>query len=283
MHATTPFKTTAEARTRRIAHRTRGNSHGPITRLVSPSDVGELIKPFVFLDYFDIDPQRMPPIGFHPHSGIATVTVVLEGQISYEETSGTKGIIDPGGVEWMRASGGIWHTGGVAGSARAKGFQLWVALPPEMENIAPEARYLGREHFQSSGPARVILGRLGEAASKVPAPTVMNYLGVALAKGEKWRYEPPDGHTVAWIAVHRGKLATPEIVDKGELAVFEESNGALEFEAREDTGFVLGSAVKHPHELALGMYSVHTSQRALERGEAKIAEIGKRLREEGRI
>ena len=273
----------AATQARRVTYRTRGHSHGPITRLVSPSDVGELIKPFVFLDYFDIDPKNMPPIGFHPHSGIATVTVVLEGQISYEETSGTKGIIDPGGVEWMRASGGVWHTGGVAGSARAKGFQLWIALPPEMENIASEARYLGREQFQSHGPARVILGRLGEAASKVPAPAVMNYLDVALAKGEKWRYDPPDKHTVAWIAVHRGKLATPEIVDKGELAVFEESNGALEFEAREDTGFILGSAVKHPHELALGMYSVHTSQRALDQGEAKIAEIGKRLRAEGRL
>ncbi len=283
MHATTPFKTTAEARARRIVHRTRGNSHGSITRLVSPSDVGELIKPFVFLDYFEIDPQRMPAIGWHPHSGIATLSLILEGQIAYEDTSGAKGIIEPGGVEWMRAAGGVWHTGGPVGTAHVKGYQLWVALPPEMENIASEARYLGREHFQSHGPARVILGRLGEAASKVPAPVVMNYLDVALAKGEKWRYDPPHDHTVAWIAVHRGKLATPEIVNKGELAVFQESNGALEFEAREDTNFVLGSAVKHPHELALGMYSVHTSQRALDQGEAKIAEIGKRLRAEGRI
>ena len=283
MHAATLFKTTAEARARRIVHRTRGNSHGSITRLVSPSDVGELIKPFVFLDYFEIDPKRMPAIGWHPHSGIATLSLILEGQIAYEDTSGAKGIIEPGGVEWMRAAGGVWHTGGPVGTARVKGFQLWVALPPEMENIASEARYLGGEHFQSRGPARVILGRLGEAASKVPAPAGMNYLDVALKKGEKWRYDPPDKHTVAWIAVHRGKLAMPEIVDRGELAVFEESNGALEFEALEDTGFVLGSAIKHPHELALGMYSVHTSQRALDQGEAKIAEIGKRLRAEGRL
>src|SRR5882672_8128526 len=65
---------------RGIELRTSGRSHGPITRLVSPSDIGERIKPFVFLDYFDIDPKHMPAIGFHPHSGIATVTVVLEGQ-----------------------------------------------------------------------------------------------------------------------------------------------------------------------------------------------------------
>ena len=97
------------------------------------------------------------------------------------------------------------------------------------------------------------------------------------------RYEPPANHTVAWVAVHRGKLATPEVVDQGELAVFEESNAALEFEALEDTGFILGSAVKHPHDLVLGYYSVHTSKDALARGEARIAEIGKRLRVEGRI
>jgi redox-sensitive bicupin YhaK (pirin superfamily) len=268
---------------RAIVQRTRGHSHGPITRLVSPSDVGELIKPFVFLDYFDIDPKHMPAIGFHPHSGIATLTLVLEGQVSYEETSGTKGVIEPGGVEWMRAAGGVWHTGGVAGTARAKGYQLWVALPPEMESIESGAQYLGGEHFQSHGPARVILGRHGEAISKVSAPTTMNYLDVTLKKGEKWRYEPPDDHTVAWVAVHRGKLAAPEMVDKGELAVFKESNAALEFEALEDTGFILGSAVKHPHDLVLGMYSVHTSKHALDRGEARIAEIGKRLRAEGRL
>ena len=268
---------------RAIVQRTRGHSHGSITRLVSPSDVGELIKPFVFLDYFDIDPKHMPAIGFHPHSGIATLTLLLEGQISYEETSGTKGVIEPGGVEWMRAAGGVWHTGGIVGTTRAKGYQLWVALPPEMESIESEAQYLGGEKFQSHGPVRVILGRHGDAVSEVSAPTTINYFDVALKRGERWRYQPPHNHTVAWVAVHKGKLAAPEIVDKGELAVFEESNGALEFEALEDTGFVLGSAVKHPHDLVLGMYSVHTSKQELDRGEARIAEIGKRLRAEGRL
>jgi redox-sensitive bicupin YhaK (pirin superfamily) len=98
MRAATRFQTATKARPRRVVHRTRGRSNGPITRLVSPSDVGQLIKPFVFLDYFDIDPKHMPAIGFHPHSGIATLTLLLEGKIYYEETSGTKGIIDPRGV-----------------------------------------------------------------------------------------------------------------------------------------------------------------------------------------
>jgi hypothetical protein len=103
----------------------------------------------------------------------------------------------------------------------------------------------------------------------------VNYLDVALKKGEKWRYEPPSGHTVAWAAVHEGELAAPAIA-AGELAVFEGSHAAIEFEAIENTGFIIGSAVRHPYNLVLGAYSVHTSRHALEKGEARIAEIGKR-------
>ena len=75
--------------------------------------------------------------------------------------------------------------------------------------------------------------------------------------------------------MHEGELAAPAI-GVGELAVFEESNAAIEFEAIEHTGFIIGSAVKHPYNLVLGAYSVHTSRHALEKGEARIAEIGKR-------
>jgi hypothetical protein len=70
-------------------------------------------------------------------------------------------------------------------------------------------------------------------------------------------------------------------VTRKELSVFEEGEATLSFEGPAE--FVLGSAVKHPHDLVLGYYSVHTSERALEAGEAKIAEIGKRLKAEGRL
>ncbi|MFM2035450.1 MAG: hypothetical protein RL459_715, partial [Pseudomonadota bacterium] len=37
--------------TRQITTRTPGRRHGPITRLMSPGDIGQLTKPFIFLDY----------------------------------------------------------------------------------------------------------------------------------------------------------------------------------------------------------------------------------------
>ena len=65
--------------------------------------------------------------------------------------------------------------------------------------------------------------------------------------------------------------------------MFEESAAAIEVQAEGLTSFVFGSAIKHPHPLVLGYYSVHTSPEALVRGEADIRRIGQRLRAEGRL
>ena len=258
---------------RAIALRTRGNTHGPITRLVSPGDVGELLKPFVFLDLFSLQPGGFGGFGWHPHSGIATVSVILEGATTYEETTGAKGVLAAGAVECMRAGGGVWHTGGLNGTERVQGYQLWVALPSEQEQAPAASQYLQAEAVPAEGPYRVILGSYGNAHSPISALTGMNYLVVDLKAGEHWQYQPPAGHTVAWLAVHAGKLLTPEPVVAGELVVFEASNSALSLVAEGPTSFVLGSAIPHPHELVLGRYSVHTSSAALARGEAKIMDI----------
>src|SRR5258707_10788541 len=110
---------------RQIARRTGGHRQGPITRLMSPSDFGELLKPFVFLDLFDMDGASFGGMGLHPHSGIATLTYVLEGGVKYEDTNGATGLVPAGGIEWMQAGGGVWHGGGVEESGRTRGFQLW--------------------------------------------------------------------------------------------------------------------------------------------------------------
>ena len=260
---------------RAIVLQTRGLRHGPIARLVSPSDIGELIKPFVFLDLFDISAASTPNFGWHPHSGIATLTVVQEGAIEYEETTGAKGVLAAGGVEWMRAGRGVWHTG--SASQHAKGFQLWLALPEELENAPSQSHYLSADEVPEEKPVRVILGSYGRAKSAIAAPASINYLDVQLAAGESWTYQPPSDHPIAWIGVSQGKLRTPERIVAGELAVFEESGSAITIQADSASRFVLGSAAKHPHELVLGRYSVHTSRAALAAGESEIQRIGNQL------
>jgi redox-sensitive bicupin YhaK (pirin superfamily) len=127
------------------------------------------------------------------------------------------------------------------------------------------------------------LGVHAGVKSVIPAPQGINYLDVQLEAGETWIYQPPLGHEVAWLAVAAGKLHASETLAVGELAVFEESNRAITIRAEQASRFVLGSAVKHPHDLVLGYYSVHTSRAALAAGEAEIRRIGSQLRSAGII
>src|ERR1700741_2856596 len=117
-YAATQAAPAPTVRARSIVARTSGRSHGPVTRIVSPSDVGQLIKPFVFLDYFEFKPTGNALFPMHPHSGIATITVLLSGDLRYEDTTGAAGILSRGSVEWMRAGNGVWHDASPAGFER---------------------------------------------------------------------------------------------------------------------------------------------------------------------
>jgi redox-sensitive bicupin YhaK (pirin superfamily) len=181
----------------------------------------------------------------------------------------------------MRAGNGVWHTG-AAGKGQVRVFQLWVALPPELENGPVASHYVTPDEVPSVGPARVILGAYQGATSPIAAPP-LTYLSVALKAGQRWSYHPAPGHTVAWVAVDQGTLRAPSPVTAGEVAIFEPSEDSLDFLAQGETRFVIGSAEKHPHELVLGNYSVHTSAEALRTGEAEIGRIGQRLLADGTL
>src|SRR6266404_8972914 len=248
----------------RIARRTLGQSHGPITRLMSPSNFGHLLKPFVFLDLFDTQGKTNPfaGFGFHPHSGIATLTYIAERS--------------------------VWHGGGSGEPGRTRGFQLWIALPPKLELGPSESVYLSPEVVPRDGPARVLLGSYGTATSAIKAPSPMNYLAVRLKAAERWNYQPPAGHTVLWTAVGMGSVLVAsqpkqDELRQGELVAFRPSNALMEFEAQSDAEFVLGSAVPHDYDLVLGSHSVHTSTEALSEAEGQISAIQTRLIQQGKL
>jgi redox-sensitive bicupin YhaK (pirin superfamily) len=75
---------------------------------MSPSDLGQVVKPFVFLDLFEADIGQMRrSMPLHPHSGIATVTVFTN--VRFDDPDAGKGMIAYGGVEFLLAGGGAPH------------------------------------------------------------------------------------------------------------------------------------------------------------------------------
>jgi redox-sensitive bicupin YhaK (pirin superfamily) len=251
---------------------------------MSPSDLGERLKPFVFLDLFETDGDAIGAMPIHPHSGIATVTVLTQGDVRFDDPDAGTGTIAYGGVEWMLAGGGVWHGQELSRgtSSRIRGFQLWLALPPELEFGAVESAYVEAEHVPQVGPARVVLGEYEDVRSPIAAPTGINYLLVTLEAGEPWTYDPPAGHRAAFVAVATGVVEASSTLRAGDMAVFED-HGSMTFRAGDTAKsiFVLGSAIPHPHDLVLGYYSVHSSKEALAAGEGKIAELRATLPQSG--
>ena len=132
--------------------------------------MGRVLKPFVFLDFLDSAGQPVPEIGMHPHSGLATLTYVAEGSVSYRDTTGASGILREGGIEWMQAGKGAWHAGGPGEPGTTRGFQLWVALPPELELGPSVSIYKSAAQTIHAGPARVLLGEYQGVRSPIQAP-----------------------------------------------------------------------------------------------------------------
>src|SRR5581483_313187 len=111
-----------------------------------PSAQSRMVGPFIFFDH--IGPAVFKAgIGIdvrpHPHIGLATVTYLLDGEIVHRDSLGTAMPIRPGAVNWMTAGRGIAHSERTAAERRGggeplHGLQLWVALPMNAEETAPE-------------------------------------------------------------------------------------------------------------------------------------------------
>lgn len=92
----------------------------------------ERFDPFLMLDEFGSDQAADYIGGFpsHPHRGFETVTYMLEGRMLHEDHLGNRGLLEPGGVQWMTAGRGIIHSEmPQQDSGLMRGFQLWINLP----------------------------------------------------------------------------------------------------------------------------------------------------------
>lgn len=266
-----------------LIYRTAGKRHGPITRLVSPGDVGQLIKPFVFLDYIEAQGGGGPQFGFHPHSGIATLTFPMTFDVQHETSQGQIDHVKAGGLEWMMAGSGIWHRGSASGLAPMRGFQLWLVMPPSHELATPEALFIQPSDVPTQGPVKVLLGSYQGQHSPIPSPNDVTYVWVSLQDGEDWTYTLPEGHERVWVFAQEGDLQVAGTSLHRELAVFQQGLQHIGFEAKGPCGFLLGSTAPYPHDLHMGYYSVHNSAHALVQGEARIQAIGDEMRSLGKL
>ncbi len=146
--------------------------HLTVTRVLPIRD-RRMIGPWCFLDRFgplsfsDDKPMDVAP---HPHTGLQTVTWLLDGEVLHDDSLGSESIARPGGVNVMTSGRGIAHAEQTPGSnsGRLNGAQLWVALPDEHRNVEPSFDAIERVPLIESpgGITQVFAGSLGGFASQ---------------------------------------------------------------------------------------------------------------------
>jgi len=152
---------------------------------VLPNKGRRTVGPWCFVDCILPDEFAEPhplEVGPHPHTGLATVTWLFEGEALHGDSLGTEQLIRPGQLNLMTAGRGIAHAE-LGVTAAGRGFQMWLAQP--------EATRHGPSRFEhhaelptmsiGNGEATVLLGTLGETTS--PAVVDTELVGTELRLG----------------------------------------------------------------------------------------------------
>ena len=200
--------------------------------------------PFLMLDEFGSNNKEDYVGGFppHPHRGIETVTYMLQGEFEHEDSTGAKGRMSSGDVQWMKTGSGIIHSEMPAMSeGKLHGFQLWINMPAKLKMSKPDYIYIDSNkmsiHKDDDKTVKVIAGKFNNVEGPVKGHNVEPiYFDVELNKNKIFNFKLPSTHN-SFIYLINGEIKVGEnkhdkvkdstliLLSKGEnLCVYAKSN-----------------------------------------------------------
>ena len=191
--------------------------------------------PFLMLDEFGSENKDDYVAGFpaHPHRGIETVTYMLAGEFEHKDSTGGKGRMTAGDVQWMKTGSGIIHSEMPAmKEGRLHGFQLWINMPAKYKKNKPEYIYIDSKkmsiHKDEDKQVKVIAGKFEKAEGPVKKHNVEPiYFDVELNENKYFKFKLPKTHN-SFIYLIEGEIkigdnkhkqtkdSTLILLDKGE-------------------------------------------------------------------
>ena len=158
--------------------------------------------PFLMLDEFGSEDKDDYIGGFpaHPHRGIETVTYMLHGEFEHEDSTGSKGRMKAGDVQWMKTGSGIIHSEMPAMSeGKLQGFQLWINMPAKLKMSKPNYIYINSNEMQTydDGETKVkaIAGKFKNIEGPVKGHNVEPiYFDVELNDKKEFTFKLPNTH-----------------------------------------------------------------------------------------
>jgi redox-sensitive bicupin YhaK (pirin superfamily) len=173
----------------------------------------DYLDPFLMLDEFGSDNAEDYIAGFppHPHRGIETVTYMLKGEFEHQDSTGAKGNMKSGDVQWMKTGRGIIHSEMPAMSeGKLQGFQLWINMPAELKKNKPEYIYIDSKQMQTykdiDKKITIIAGKFKDVEGPVSKHNVEPiYFDIELKEGKEFNFELSSTHN-SFIYVVEGSI-----------------------------------------------------------------------------
>ena len=173
----------------------------------------DYIDPFLMLDEFGSENKDDYVAGFppHPHRGIETVTYMLKGKFEHEDSTGAKGIMSSGDVQWMKTGRGIIHSEMPAMSdGQLLGFQLWINMPAKLKKNKPEYIYIKNKELGTYSDdekvVKVIAGKFKDIEGPEKKHNVEPiYFHIVLKNEKEFSCNVPEGHN-SFIYLLKGQI-----------------------------------------------------------------------------
>lgn len=139
------------------------------------------VGPFTFIDHFGpeyVGPKVYSDVDQHPHVGLCTLSYLFAGETEHKDSTGAHQVIRPGDVGLMTAGKAVTHTERTPQHLRngerylSHGYQVWVALPKEKEEMEPRFDFVAKEDLPQwqEGDLRMVLVAGEGYGRKSPLP-----------------------------------------------------------------------------------------------------------------
>ena len=244
-----------------------------------PNRYADAVGPFVFLDHFGPtrhavdEPVQKNGNGAHPHRGIATLTYILNGEEEHFDSQGNYGKINSGGVQWMKAGGGIVHDGNLnvdpqTNDRLTHGFQFWINLPAKNKTESPQHLAIQANEVpqkmldDGKGWIKVIVGEYEGLASKIPNYSKQFLYHIHLEAWKQFSIVTESGLEYAALLPLQNVVINDAEFEKGEFIEFDRSKGTIEINNNSEAAvdIILFGGEKYAEPIVAGGPFVMNSQ-----------------------
>ena len=169
---------------------------GMTNRPLIPPGRWQDFDPFLVL----MEDWMQEPGGFpdHPHRGIETVTLVLDGELAHADNRGNSGVLSTDDLQWMTAGRGIVHSELPSERSASHTLQLWLNLSAAEKMVESNYQDLLARNAQriDDGRAqiRVVSGDLEGVAASAANHTPVQYLDMRVAPDSRTVVPIPGSH-----------------------------------------------------------------------------------------